>query len=264
MKTKVFVLHLILLYCALPLAAGRSALQEYNDSNYREAAAMLKNDISEHGFSPEAYYNLGNASVLSADYSTAVISYIRALRLDPSFSEARQNLEYTLSKVSDTNNMLLKGKQLSVQPEENSFFRSLYLLFAERVSSNCWAWLAFAMFLFAMLSAAAYLFLTDVRIRKAGFFTSVVSLLFTVVFVAFSVSAKNYVESSNLAVAVQYRVNLKANPASDAKDVASTLSAGTLFQVIQSKKDEQGATWYKVRLNRDFIGWIPASDIEII
>ena len=264
MRTKVFILQLIFLFCALPLVAGVNAFKEYNDSNYRQAAVMLKEDIRKNGFSPEAYYNLGNASVLSADYSTAVISYIRALRLDPSFSEARQNLEYTLSKVADTNAMLLKGKQLSVQPEENSFFRSLYLLFAERVSSNCCAWLAFAMFLLAMLSAAAYLFLTDVRIRKIGFFTSAVALVFTVIFVVFSASAKNYAESRNLAVATGYRIILKTEPASGAKDVATALSAGTLFQVIQSKKDEHGATWHKVRLNRDFIGWIPASDIEII
>lgn len=262
---------IIALFCCLILALSafasdsiESARKAYDDGDYKKAVEIYNQIIKNEGSSAAIYYNLGNAALKNNDFATAVTAYKRASRLKPSDSEISGNLEYALSKVGDTNRMLLKGRQMSVTPDSPSFFSSLYLAFAAKVSSYLWAWLALFLFVVAVICMALYLFLTEVTIRKIGFFGAGISLLLSVVFVIFAFAAARYAGSEDECVAREYRFDLLSAPDSDSRKVASTLSAGTVFDIIERKKDADGNLWLKVRLNRDFIGWIPEKSVDII
>ena len=62
-----------------------------------------------------------------------------------------------------------------------------------------------------------------------------------------------------------YKVALLTEPFSTAKQSSIPLERGTKLDVIDIErgKDEK-PEWYKVRLNSDIIGWIPASEFEVI
>ncbi len=50
---------------------------------------------------PSLYTNLGNAALQAEHLGTAVLSYRRALHIDPSQQQARQNLEHARSRLPD-------------------------------------------------------------------------------------------------------------------------------------------------------------------
>jgi len=250
--------------CSYAYDLNQEAVKAYNDSDYSKAQELFEELIRKDGSSAEAYFNLGNAAVKNSDLGVAVVSYMRASRLAPSNNRIKDNLDFALSKVADTNRMLLKGKQLSVAPDSPSFFRSLYLLFAAKVSSNVWAYIAMSLFILALVSVTIYLFLANVLLRKIGFFGAGGLVIMMIIAIIFAFCAANHASSKNICVAKTYRVELMSEPSSQAKPVASTLSVGTPFEILESKKNPEGSIWYKVRFNHDFIGWLPYGDVEII
>ena len=77
------------------------------------------------------YYNLGNATIRADKPGMAVVSYERALRLDPSGDDIRTNLEFVRSHIAD-------------KPEDDTaFFASLHRSVVCAMSANAWAWTAF-------------------------------------------------------------------------------------------------------------------------
>ncbi|MDE5880189.1 MAG: SH3 domain-containing protein, partial [Muribaculaceae bacterium] len=43
------------------------------------------------------------------------------------------------------------------------------------------------------------------------------------------------------------------------------LTKGTEVRIVSEETDAEGnVTWYKVRLNSDYIGWVAADDLELL
>ena len=62
----------------------------------------------------------------------AILSYERALRLDPTFDDARNNLEFVNSKITDR------------AGATGTFMGNALDSVANSAKSNTWSWLAFA------------------------------------------------------------------------------------------------------------------------
>ena len=78
-----------------------AGVQAYTDGKFSDASAAWTS-IEESGQkSAKLYYNLGNAWFKQGNYPKAILNYERALRLDPSYSDARYNLEFTSNFVQD-------------------------------------------------------------------------------------------------------------------------------------------------------------------
>lgn len=89
-------------------------------------------------------------------------------------------------------------------------------------------------------------------------------LVFSILCNTFSFASRNNTIDNNECVVKTFKVELSEEPDQKAKKVASTLSAGTILEILEKKKDDSYRQWYKVKLNNYFIGWIPADDVEII
>ena len=75
----------------LPLIALASELtdrgdQSYQTEHYSDAIALYLEAMERDGTSSDLYYNLGNAYYRSGQIADAILSYERALRLDPTNS----------------------------------------------------------------------------------------------------------------------------------------------------------------------------------
>lgn len=238
----------------------------YKEKDYARAISLYEEVVSEKGVSVGLLYNLGNAYFQEGDYGHAMLSYLRAHRLDPSQKEVNSNLRYLRSRIEDSNKAELKGKRMRVSPDEPSFFESLHSAIATDTSSNTWAvWGAITFILF-IGGAALYIFTRSVGARKIGFFGGILCLFASFLFVIFAAMGARAQSSRDTGVVIGFKVTLLTEPGKDADaNKSGVLTKGTEVSILSEEIDAEGnVTWYKVRLNSDYIGWIPASELELV
>lgn len=241
------------------------ATQLYNSGEYRQAAEAFLSIAKVDGDSAELLFNIANSYAQAGDLGNAVLYYSRAYRLDPSNKEIKNNLEYFASKVEDSNRAELRGKKISVSPDHETFFQSVNRIICADVAPNVWAIFAAILFILTLAAIAIYLFCSDVRLRKAGFFGGILTFFVSLFFVIFAFMSASYYDSHDKAVLMTYKTELLIEPSSDAKPATNQLCQGTRLDIIAEETDVEGRpTWYKVRLNSDIEGWLRASDIAII
>ncbi|MDE7421293.1 MAG: tetratricopeptide repeat protein [Muribaculaceae bacterium] len=241
------------------------ANQLYESGEYKQAAEAYLSIAQVDGFSPELYFNIANSYAQAGDLGNAILYYSRANRLDPSNKLIKNNLEYFASKVEDSNRAELRGKKISVAPDHETFFQTVNRLICADVAPNVWAVLAAILFIITLVAIAIYLFCSNVRLRKVGFFGGILTFFASIFFVIFAFMSASYFDSHDTAVLMAYKTELLIEPSSDAKAASNQLCQGTRFEIIAEETDVQGQpTWYKVRLNSDIEGWLRASDLAII
>lgn len=237
----------------------------YAHGEFTKAAEAYLAIAEVDGFSPQLYFNLANAYAQSGDYGYAMLYYSRARRLDPGNSEIKNNLNYFSSKVEDSNRAELRGKKTSVSPDPETFFQSVNRILCADVAQNIWAVLAVVAFIITLLLVVIYLFCSNVRLRKAGFFGGIVTFFFTLIFLVCAFKSASYYDTHDEAVLIAYKTALLIEPSSDAKPAGSQLCQGTVFRIVAEETDVEGnPTWYKVRLNADIDGWVRVSDVAVI
>lgn len=100
------IVSLLLFVLALGLQQSRAGYVEsadsaYNKKQFSEALTLYRTALEKDGSSSDLYYNIGNTYYRLNDLGHAVINYKRALMLDPSNADARTNLEYVKTKITD-------------------------------------------------------------------------------------------------------------------------------------------------------------------
>jgi len=242
-------------------ASVEAADSAYARGDYAEAVAIYKDISASLGVSSSLCHNMGNAYAKGGDYGNALACYIRALRLDPSNSEARYNMKYIESKVADSNRVELKGKKLSVDPDSPSFFSSVRLYICREHLSDTLAVWAAAFFLAFIGCASVYIFSRQVTVRKVGFFGGFVMLGLTIAGLLFAFMAASY--HTDEGVITGARVRLLSEASAGSKENPVALTRGTRVSVLDTyPASSEAPEWYKVRLNSDFVGWVSASDFE--
>ena len=113
---------------------------------------------------------------------------------------------------------------------------------------------------------ALYIFSRVVLARKTGFFGGLIFTAMSFVFVMFAFMGVRglpfFVGRSS--DGIQDNVADRAGKeAAEGKELV--LTRGTQVQILSEEADAEGnVTRYKIRLNSDYIGWVAASDLEII
>lgn len=259
MKQFTLCILTILLACC-HAAAGTLAQQAdsaYNSEDYRSAIELYNRAIAQDGVGTDIYYNLGNAYFRNDNLGKAVVSYERALRLDPTNADARHNLEFVRSRIQD-------------RPEDDSAFLSnVHSSIVTAMTANAWAWTALALFILLCGAVALYIFAPSVNMRKTGFFGGIV-LLFGfgyIIYVAYS--ATKLAQSHEYAVVTVPMTHLSSvpRPSRGADDRVVPIHEGTRVEIIDSiatPDDPVSPQWYSVKINNSTRAWLRASDVERI
>lgn len=241
------------------------AAAAYQKGEYGKAIEIYQKIARENGTSSELLFNMGQVYTKAGNFGQAMLCYQRAVKLDPSNREARSNIKYVDSKVQDANSAELKGKKFSVMDEHPTFFRSVKNYITTRHSSNTWAVWGGVMFVLLCGSIALYVFTSNVLLRKIGFFGGGVQGVLCVIFIVFAFMSARASEKHDRGVITGYKVELKSDPSTSARSVATPLTQGTVMSVMEVQKDSEGKDeWFKVRLNSDFAGWVKADNFEVI
>ncbi len=255
------ILTLLLISVAtLEVSASSFAQQAdsaYNKENYREAISLYLESLARDGQSATVYYNLGNAYFRNDNLGKAVISYERALRINPTDADARQNLDFVRSRIQD-------------RPEDDTaFFAKMHRSVVAAAKADTWAWIAFGVFALFIAAIALYIFSRSIAMRKTGFFGGIV-LLFIFAYVLYVASdALEAASSHESAVVIKPSTQLSSAPraAGSASDKVVTIHEGTKVEIVDSvatPDDPVSPRWYNVKINNGTKAWLRASDVERI
>lgn len=242
-----------------------SASTAYSSSNYSSAIEIYEKCIKDYGTSAQILSNLGNAYAKSGDYGRAFLNYERALYLDPSDNEVRNNRAYIVSKIEDANKANAGGKKISVSPDKPGFFTQLGTYLKHSHKSNTWAVWGVITFILLCACIALYYYKEKVLLRKIGFFGGISMLFLCVIFNALSFTTAKAYSIKNEGIIIEFKTTLKTEPFESAKPVGIPLVRGTKMTIMETQNDKENKiVWYKVRLNSDIAGWIKSKDFEII
>lgn len=225
---------------------------------YSEYMAKVNNP------SADMLFNAATCAYKAGDNGHAVVFYKRALRQTPANSRIRQNLAFVESKIEDLNRAELKGKPGDISRDKPSFFESVKNTLAEGVCSNVWAVLGVSSFLLLVSGISLYVFASNIILRKVGFFGAIVLLALSILFNLFAFWGATAAERNDECVILDFKATLKGEPKENSLDAALPLHRGTVLDILHSETDDNGMQWLKVRLNADYVGWIPASSVQRI
>lgn len=222
--------------------AGVSA---YADGRWTEAFDNW-NAIAGKGLeSAELYCNLGDACFKNGDIAHAILWYERSLKVDPSFGDARFNLEFARTQVQD---------RIEELPE---FFLEVWSRKAcWLLPSGVWAWLC--LFFFASFLSMLLLFLLGSgRARKAGFFVGIAMFLASLLCLNFAFWQRTDALTHDGAIVVEAVTEVKSSPGSGVS--LFVLHEGTKVKMLETVGD-----WERIELSDGRQGWLRNRSLEVI
>jgi len=193
-------------------------------------------------------YNLGNAFFKAEDYAHAILHYERALKLDPSYADARYNLEFAGQFIQD---------RIDTVPE---FFVKTWLRgLCRGLSAGTWTLLFFVLLFGALVLLLVFLLGHGSRGRRAGFFGSIVCALLAILCISMAAWQKSEFLDTYEAIVMRAVTTVRSSPGGEGSKDLFVLHEGTKVKII----DEVG-DWKNITLSDGRQGWISVRDIEVI
>ena len=225
-----------------------AGVQAYTDGKFSDASAAWTS-IEESGQkSAKLYYNLGNAWFKQGNYPKAILNYERALRLDPSYSDARYNLEFTSNFVQD-----------KIEPVPEFILKSVARKVCYVMGSNAWAVIFLVLLAAALVMGLLFLLGSSVGKRRVGFYCGIVLLLLSAGALSFSIWQKSDSVKTDTAIVMSPVSSVKSSPSSGSSKDLFVIHEGTKVTIL----DEVG-TWRNISLADGRQGWITSNELEVI
>lgn len=250
MKRIILFLSLILSFGSMAFAQSNAVKQAnnlYSKGDYSSAAKLYEKILTTEGVAPELYYNLGNAYYKTNEIGRSILNYERALRLSPTFDDARFNLELAQLKVIDNNVQI------------PTFFIGRWIENLIKLQkSNQWLGLSIILFLISLISAFLFVFGSTRQFRKMSFYVGSILLGISVLMLIFSGIRKDQLLNHHEAIVLTGVVSVKGSPDKSGTD---------LFQLHEGTKVVVKSTlgsWTEIKLGNGNIGWVEQDNIERI
>lgn len=245
------IITFIALMLSLTVQAQQPEINKANElfkkGEYLAAAEAYENVYKNYGSSPELFYNTGNAYFKAGETAKAILCYERALRLNPSYDDARNNLEFAQTKIVDN---IVQIPPFFIKKWINSLIRLL--------SPDQWYIVSILMLLITIGGFLYFVFGNSLQIRKISFYLTFVFLAFTVTTVIFATARLNKLTQHNQAIIMTGSVTVKSSPDESGTD---------LFQLHEGTKVEIKTTldsWIEIEVGNGNIGWIEKMKAEKI
>jgi tetratricopeptide (TPR) repeat protein len=213
------------------------ANQEYAQGHFTEAISGYEVLVRSGQWSPNLFYNLGNAYFRVGDFGHAVLNYERALALERHHPEATANLQIARDEA----------RALELQQS----WPERYLQFASVNEYSIAAAIAFWLAMFAIVM------LIFARRRSS---TLSATLIFCLLVSAVAIYAVWTLErgSNGSALAIVTGNNVQARLATaDTANSVLALPPGSEVEILSTRGD-----WIYAALPNNLRGWIPAKDAQ--
>ena len=248
----------MLILLLLPFAADASdvyvdslwttANQAYMEGRWADAVADYEMISGMGRESAALVCNTGDAYFKDGNIPMAILYYERALKLDPSYEDARYNLELLNNIIQDR-----------IDPVPDFILKVWAKDICYVMDSDAWA--VCFLVLLALTLALALLFILGATAagRRTGFFTGIVALLLAIASLSFSLWQKNDYMSADDAIVMRPVTSVKSSPSAEASTDLFILHEGTKVRILDTV-----GNWNNIELADGRQGWILSKDIEII
>ena len=227
----------------------------WNDANMAYAEGRWSDavngyeQISDLGLESAALYcNTGDAFFKDGNIPMAILYYEKALKLDPSYSDARYNLDLLNQMIQD---------RIDAVPE--FIFKAWLRDICYIMDSDSWAITFLVLLTLTLAMGLMFVLAPTVAARRTGFFTGIVTLLFALFAISFSIWQKADYESADAAIVMRPVTSVKSSPSSEASMDLFILHEGTKVRVLDTV-----GSWNNIELAGGRQGWIRSSDIAVI
>ena len=256
--SKAAALSLILMLM-LPVASGasndayvdslwNSATHAYVEGRWRDAVADYEM-ISGMGLESAALYcNTGDAYFKDGNVPMAILFYERALKLDPSYSDARYNLELLNGVIQDRIEAV-PGFILKTWAKDICYI----------MDSNAWAVCFLVLLALALAMGLLFILGATPAGRRTGFFTGIVALLLALASLSFAFWQKSDYMSADYAIVMRPVTSVKSSPSAEASKDLFILHEGTKVKILDSV-----GSWINIELADGRQGWLSSKDMELI
>lgn len=258
MKKFLFIILASVIPCCL--TANEKLLMRadsaYMADNFDLAAGLYKQAADSIGTSSSLFYNLGNTYYRMNDLGHAIVYYERALQLDPTNSDARTNLDFVNSIITD--------KPL----DSGSFLSDVIDSIVSSAHYNTWAWTTFVLFVIILICVVGYIFSSGIRIRKICFFGGIVLMFVTLATASFAWMGARNATDHRFAVIIVSAAQLSTTPRTPTtpSEQAFLLHEGTKLEIVDSvaSPGQSASKWYEVKVSNTHRAWINSDEIEKI
>lgn len=220
----------------------------YADGRWSDAVADYEMINSMGLESAPLYCNIGNAFYKDGNIPAAILNYERALKLDPSYSDARYNLELMNALIQDR-----------IDPVPEFILKTWAKKVCWVMDSDSWAVTGIVFLALALAMILLFLMAPTAAGRRTGFFVGIVM----VVFMAFSMSFASWQRKDYFcmdgAIVMRPVSAVKSSPSAGASTDLFVLHEGTKVKVIDTV-----GSWNNIELADGRQGWIVSSDLELI
>lgn len=235
----------------------QSADSAFTAGEFDKSARLYSEAIDSLGASADLYYNLGNAYYRTGKPGQAILAYERALRIDPTHTDARVNLEFVNSRLTDR------------PGARGTLIENIVGSICDHARPDTWAWVAFGLFALTLVCVALYCFAGSIAMRKIGFFGGFVLLAITLLGVFVALTAASRATDTTQAVVIKQSTILSTTPSAprNASQEAMLLHEGAKVQIVDSaaaSSDTIAPMWYDVQVDNSHRAWINSADVEKI
>lgn len=257
MKAIALIISLLATVAASAMPIDQQADSAYAADDFLQAAALYRQIMATEGTSAQLYYNLGNCEYRLGRPGQAILNYERALRIDPTFSDARTNLDFVNARIVDR------------QGERGSFLSNAFNRVSLTMSTNAWATTAFIIFFAMAAGIACYFFAGNIALRKVGFFGAILLFLLFIAAIILAFKAKSIADDTSTAIITSPSTILSTSPREpkDRNEEAMMLHEGTKVTILDSISvpgDTTRLKWLDVQIDNAHRAWIKSTDVERI
>ncbi len=251
MKKIIATLSLLLMFFAAQAATAvdeqiKQANDLYAAGNYSDAAEIYATLLEEYE-SADLYYNYGDACFKNGNLGLSILSFERALRLNPHHADAKANLEFVNQQITDR-----------IEPIDTFFVAAFFRNLGRSLAADTWGLISTILFSLMLIALFVYIFGKVLTLRKVAFGVSVFCFFFTIVAAIYAFSQKHYVEDRVEAIVMVGSVTVKSSPDDSGTEIF-VLHEGTKVAC----QDVVGS-WCKIRIADGQVGWLPVTTIQHI
>lgn len=221
------------------------ANQAYDQGDY-EAAVTHYSSILESGQTSVAvHYNLGNAYYRLNDVANSIYHYEKALQLDPTDQDVKNNLQFAQNMRID-----------EIEEATPTGFQQWWNSLIDTFGTEGWARLGIiAMFGFSLLFLLYYFNRNSLQ-KRIFFVSSLVLLLLGIGATAMGFTKKSFQENNEFSIVLADQIEIKSEPNTRSSEVF-TLHAGTKVEVL-----EQHQEWSKIVIGSGAQGWVQQDQLK--
>ena len=219
--------------------------ERYKAEKYQEAIDAWLKILASGEHSSALYFNLGNANYELNNIGPSIYYYEKALQLDPTDSEIKNNLRFAQNATIDV-----------IEPLPRTVFSKWYTNVSGILTYEGWA-IATVIFSssFVVLFLLYYFSFSEGR-KRLMFVSSLFMMIFLLGSLTMAFRTYNDFTKNNPAIIFAESTEVKNGP-TIGSEVAFVLHEGTKVQILERDND-----WARIQLADGKDGWILVDDIK--